>query len=48
MRSIASLLLSNFSKNAFNGLSVLGKFVRTYVFLFLVPSMNPSVCTYAL
>ena len=36
------------TQNAFNGLSILEKFVRTRVFLFIVPSMTPLVCTHAL
>ena len=36
------------SKNAFNGLSVLGKFLQTCVFLFLVLLMTPFVRTHAI
>ena len=40
MRLIASLFLKN-SSDAFIGISVLAKFLRTHALLFIVPSMTP-------
>ena len=41
-------VLERLFKNVYNGLSVLGEFVRTCVFLFLSPLMTPFVCIHVL